>query len=102
MTEKTRKTTSGRTYNGVEYTRTIEEWGIEIGGKMRMRRMTTTDYTKDGVTARVIDHGTRGSLYGDRQNAEMFQIEPIVGRTRTYSNVDNAHAKAIALVLAGK
>ena len=97
--EKTTKTITGTMYNGIEYTKTIKEWFVEIGGKPRRRRETVTDYSKNGVKVRVIDFGTRGSLYGDRKNAHVFQIEPEYSKTRTFSNVENAHAKAIELVL---
>lgn len=95
MTE-TKETTkrSGKVGNGVSYEREVTIYTREDGRKLRT---TVTDYSKDGRTYRVIEHSGYCSV--GRENAEMFQIAPVVGKTRTYKHPENARAKAIELAL---
>ena len=95
MTEsKETKKTSGKLYNGVSYEREVITYTREDGRKYRH---TITDYTKGDKAARVIEYSGFCSI--GRQNAEMFQTMPVVGKTRTYKHAENAMAKAIELVI---
>ncbi len=91
---ESKTTTSGKMYNGVEYERTVTTYTRDDGRKYRH---IVTDYTKGERTARVIKYSGFCSI--GRQNAEMFQVKPTVGKTRTYKHAENAEAKAIELVL---
>lgn len=89
------ETKSGTLYNGVEYVKTVETFTRTDGVQYRH---ITTDYSKNGKAARVIEFAGRCSI--GRQNAEMWQTAPVTGKARTYKHKENAHAKAIELVLA--
>ncbi len=64
----------------------------------RTPNMVVTDYHKGENTYRVVDFRTRCGF--GRQNAEMFQIMPSTGRVSMFKHVENAHARAIGLLLA--
>ena len=87
--------TSGKLYGGVSYEREIITYTRSDGSKYRH---TITDYIKGDKEARVIEFSGHCSI--GRQNAEMFQTKPTVGKTRTYKHADNAARKAIELVMA--
>lgn len=96
------KTIEGKTYNGINYTKKFYETTVERNGRTYTYRQTVTDYTLDGICARVIDHGTRGSLGGDRQNGEMYLVDEngeTIGKVRTYAHPENAHGKAIEALM---
>jgi F0F1-type ATP synthase gamma subunit len=94
MSEESTTTTRGKLYNGVEYERTITTFTRNDGVKYRH---IITDYSKGERAARVIKYGGFCSI--GRQNAEMFQLRPTVGKARTYKHAENAEAKAIEIVL---
>ena len=91
---KESQVTSGKLHNGVAYKREVETYVRSDGGKYRH---IITDFEKGDKAARVIEYS--GYCSFGRQNAEMFQTRPTVGKTRTYKHVENAKAKAIELVL---
>lgn len=86
------KTTEGKTYNGVGYIRNT--FFDESGKKIR----TVTDYGYNGKVARVIEWS--GFCSVGRDNAEMYLVKPNTSKARTYKHKENAHAKAIELVMA--
>ena len=92
-TKETTKT-SGKLYNGVTYEREVTITRYEDG---RKSKTTVTDYRKGDLEARVIEWGGYCSI--GRENAEMYQTKPTIGKVRTYKHVENARAKAVELVL---
>lgn len=94
---KETKRMSGKVYNGVSYEREITTYTREDG---RRYRRTVTDYSMDDRTYRVIEHS--GFCSVGRQNAEMYQVAPTVGKTRTFKYAENARAKAMELALGSK
>ena len=66
-----------------------KEMVLDSGGNIMYY---VSDYSKGDVIVRVIEHRGRCSI--GRENAEVFQVKPVAGRTRTFKHVDRAYAKA--------
>lgn len=97
----TEKTTTGQTISGIDFEKTVRRWSWvdDENGKTYGRRETRTAYSKNGVTVVVQDYGTRGRCGNRRDNAHVYQLKPTEGKAIAFAIPENAHKRAIEMVL---